>query len=273
VNFGFQSEFGNEWLKLGGIKLFIDGGITGPKASLYRPYPHDVYDFGLLNHSQKDLTQIYVKAHTAGLQIISHTTGEKAQDMVMNSIEAALHELPNTDHRHRLEHAGNYFATPDRMQRMLELGAIPAVNPQFIHAFGFLMEHFYGKRVKNGLFPFRMLLDMGFKLPFSSDSTGTQPEGTNPFWGIWCAVKRESFDGSIIDSEQRISVMEAIRCHTIYSAYAGFEEKIKGSIESGKLADLIVVSDDPLTVSVDKIKDIKVKMTIIGGKIRYNSTD
>ena len=193
--------------------------------------------------------------------------------MVMNAIEAALHELPKNDHRHRLEHAGNYFATEERMQRMLELGAIPAVNPQFIHAFGFLMERFYGKRVKKSLFPFRMLLDMGFKLPFSSDNLGAQPEGTNPFWGIWCAVKRESFDGSVLESKQRISVMEAIRCYTIYSAYAGFEEKIKGSIEPGKLADLIVASEDPLTVPIDKIKDIKVTMTIIDGIIKYKSSD
>jgi predicted amidohydrolase YtcJ len=159
------------------------------------------------------------------------------------------------------------------MERMLGLGAIPAVNPQFIHAFDFLMEHFYGVRVKKGLFPFRMLLDMGFSLPFSSDSTGTQPEASNPFWGIWCAVRRESFDGSILDPEQRISVMEAIRCYTIYAAYSGFEEDMKGSIEPGKLADLIVVSDNPLTVTVDYIKDIKVEMTIIDGKIVYKKPD
>jgi len=271
VNFGFQSGFGSEWLNLGGIKLMVDGGITGPKASLYQPYPHDVHDFGLLNYSQEELTRIYAEAHRAGFQVLSHTTGERAQDMVMNAIDAALHDLPKEDHRHRLEHAGNYFATPERMERMLELGAVPVVNPQFIHAFGFLMEHFYGKRIRRGLFPFRMLLDMGFKLPFSSDATGTQPEATNPFWGIWCAVKRESFDGSILDEEQRISVMEAIRCYTIHAAYAGFEEEVKGSIEPGKLADLIVVSEDPLNVPVDRIKDIKVKMTIVDGKIMYKS--
>lgn len=270
LDFGFQSGFGNEWLRLGGIKLMVDGGITGPKASLYRPYPHDVYDYGLLNYGQEELTQIYVKAHSAGFQLISHTTGEKAQDMVLNAIETAVHECPRKDHRHRLEHAGNYFATAERMQRMLELEAIPVVNPLFIHAFGFLMEHFYGKRIKNGLFPYRMLLDMGFKLPFSSDCTGSQPEGINPFWGIWCAVKQESFDGSILDPEQRISVQEAIRCYTIYAARAGFEEEIKGSIEPGKLADLIVLSEDPLTVPVDEIKQIKILLTIIDGKIVFD---
>jgi predicted amidohydrolase YtcJ len=198
-----------------------------------------------------------------------HTTGERGQDMALNAIQAALHELPRMDHRHRLEHAGNYFATPERMERVKSLGAIPVPNPQFIHSFGFLMEHFYGERIKKGLFPYKMLLDMGFKLPFSSDSTGTQPEATNPFWGIWCAVARESYDGTVMAPEEKISVMDAIRCYTINSAYAGFEENIKGSIEPCKLADLIVVSEDPLSVEIDRIKDITVEMTIIDGKIEY----
>jgi predicted amidohydrolase YtcJ len=131
------------------------------------------------------------------------------------------------------------------------------------------MEYFYGERVKDGLFKYKTLLDMGFKLPLSSDSTGTQPEGTNPFWGIWCVVARKSYDGTVLSPEERISVMDAIRCYTINSAYAGFEENIKGSIEPGKLADLIVVSEDPLSIAMDKIKDIKTEITIVNGKIEY----
>ncbi|UCH01556.1 MAG: amidohydrolase, partial [Candidatus Bathyarchaeota archaeon] len=269
LRLGLQSGFGNEKLNIGGVKLGADGGITGPKAALYQPYPHDVYDFGLLNHTQEELTELVVKLHKGGLQVITHTTGERGQDMTLNAIQAALHELPKKDHRHRLEHAGNYFATLERMERMKELGAIPVPQPQFLHSFGFLMEYFYGERVKDGLFKYKTLLDMGFKLPFSSDSTGTQPEGTNPFWGIWCVVARESYDGTVLSPEERISVMDAIRCYTINSAYAGFEENIKGSIEPGKLADLIVVSEDPLRIAMDKIKDIKTEMTIVNGKIEY----
>lgn len=271
INLTLQKGFGNDWLRIGGIKLFMDGGISGLGALLYQPYPDDVYKFGLQNYSQEEFTQLFIKIHKANLQIWTHVTGEKSQDMVLNAIEASLHEYLNKDHRHRLEHAGNVFATEERMQRMLELGAIPSPQPMNIHAIGFTLEQSYGKRVKKTLYPFRMILDMGFKLPFNSDATGSQPEGTNPFWGIWCAVKRETFDGSILNPEQRISVMEAIRCYTLYSAYADFEENVKGSIEPGKLADLIIVSEDPLTVPVDEIKDIKVTMTIIDGKIVYKN--
>jgi predicted amidohydrolase YtcJ len=249
LRIGLLSGFGNERLNIGGVKLFVDGGITGPKAALYQPYPHDPYDYGLTMRSQEELTRLVVNAHKVGLQVIMHTTGERGQDMALNAIQAALHELPRMDHRHRLEHAGNYFATPERMERVKSLGAIPVPNPQFIHSFGFLMEHFYGERIKKGLFPYKMLLDMGFKLPFSSDSTGTQPEATNPFWGIWCAVARESYDGTVMAPEEKISVMDAIRCYTINS--------------------LIVVSEDPLSVEIDRIKDITVEMTIIDGKIEY----
>jgi len=269
---GLQSGFGNEWLKLGGIKLFADGG--SPNAAIYEPSAFDVHYFGLLHRTQEELNRIYVEALKVGLQVITHTVGEKAQDMVLNAIQAALYELPKKDHRYRLEHAGNYFATPERMQRMLELGAIPVTTPQFLSSIGPLLEGFYGKRIsKLGLYPYKMLLDMGFKLPFSSDCTGVSLKEPNPFYGIWLSVTRKTPDGTVVEASQRISVMDAIRCYTINAAYAGFEENVKGSIEPGKLADLIVVSKNPLSIPVDEIRDLKVEMTIIDGKIVYKSED
>ena len=118
--------------------------------------------------------------------------------------------------------------------------------------------------------PYRTLLEMGFMPPGNSDSMGTEPEALNPWWSIWCAVGRKTRKGKLICPEEGLSVMDAIRLYTTFSAFAGFEEDIKGSIEAGKLADLIVLSDDPFEVPVDALQDIRVITTIVGGRTVYS---
>jgi predicted amidohydrolase YtcJ len=120
-------------------------------------------------------------------------------------------------------------------------------------------------------FIYRTLLDQGFRPPGNSDSLGSMPESMNPLFSIWAAVTRKTRTGELNCPEEIITVMEAIRMYTIDSAYSGFEEKVKGSIEKGKYADLIVLSADPLTVPVDEIRDIKVETAIIDGKIVFQS--
>lgn len=269
LRMGFRSGFGNDWLKLGGVKMFVDGGITAPAAALHDPYPNRPGYYGLLQLSQEELTEKVTNAHAAGLQVWLHTAGEKAQDMSLNAFEQALSATFREDHRHRLEHAANAFCTPERIARYRELGVLPAANSQFIHAFGFVLAKYYGDKAKV-VFPYKTLLQAGLKVPNGSDSTGTQPEGTNPFWGIWCCVARRSFDDSLVCPEESISPMEALRMYTINAAYGANEDKDKGSIEPGKLADMVVVSEDILTVPTDRIKDIKVEKTIVGGEEVYS---
>ncbi|MCP4983436.1 MAG: amidohydrolase family protein, partial [Gammaproteobacteria bacterium] len=114
--------------------------------------------------------------------------------------------------------------------------------------------------------PYRTLLDMGFMPPGNSDSMGTEPESLNPWWSIWCAVTRKTRRGREICPEEGLSVIDAIRLYTTFSAFAGFEEHIKGSIEPGKLADMIVLSDNPFEIPADALKDIRVTTTIVGGR-------
>lgn len=268
IGLGLRSGFGNEQLKLGGVKIFVDGGTSGRGAAMHEPYSNDPENYGSLALSQEKLTELVTLAHNAGFQLCIHACGDRGQDIALKTIEDALNEKPKKDHRHRIEHAGNYFATAERINRMKDLGVIPAPNPQMLNSLGdFLKDHF-GDRAQN-VFSLKSLLNVGIKFPITSDSTGTQPEAANPLWGIWCAVARETYNGKKLCPEEGVTIMDAISMYTINAAYAGFEEDIKGSIEAGKLADMIVLSDNILKVPVDKIRDIEVEMTIIDGKIVY----
>ncbi|UCH02572.1 MAG: amidohydrolase [Candidatus Bathyarchaeota archaeon] len=268
VNLGIQTGFGNQWLRISGVKLFVDGGITGVAAAIYRPYLHQQH-VGVLKTTQEKLTQRVIKAHKAGLRVCLHAVGDKAFDMALNSLDAALKAKPMQDHRHRIEHAGNILCTLERIERMKELGIIPVPTPPFLYSFGDYIETYLGQKRAKTVFVYKTLLNSGFMPPGNSDCAGAEPESINPLFGIWCAVTRKTFNGNILCLEEKISVKEAIRMYTIYAAYAGFEEKLKGSIEPGKLADLIVLSHDILTVPVDTIKQIEIEMTIINGKIVY----
>jgi hypothetical protein len=124
-----------------------------------------------------------------------------------------------------------------------------------------------GARQGDKAVPYRTLLDEGFMPPGNSDCMGTEPEALNPWWSIWCVVARKTRSGRPICPEEGLSVMEAIRLYTTFSAYTGFEEHSKGSIERGKLADLIVLSHDPFEIHVDGLKDVRVTTTIIGGEV------
>ncbi|MCP4236570.1 MAG: amidohydrolase family protein [Aestuariibacter sp.] len=184
--------------------------------------------------------------------------------MAINAVEAALSDTPRTDHRHRIEHfAGDYW--PEGLARLKALGIIPVPTPY--SSLGWYGDDWLETaRPGDKAVPYRTLLDMGFMPPGNSDSMGTEPESLNPWWSIWCAVTRKTRRGREICPEEGLSVIDAIRLYTSFSAFAGFEEHIKGSIEPGKLADMIVLSDNPFEIPADALKDIRVTTTIVGGR-------
>jgi hypothetical protein len=194
-----------------------------------------------------------------------HATSREGQEMAIRAVEAALRELPKSDHRHRIEHfAGDLW--PEGLARLKKSGIIPVPTPYSSlgwYGDAWLDSAQPGERVV----PYRSLLDGGFMPPGNSDCMGTEPEALNPWWSIWCVVGRKTRSGRPICVDEGLSVLEAIRLYTTYSAYAGFEEASKGSLEPGKLADLIVLSDDPFESPVDALKDIRVETTIVGGRV------
>jgi predicted amidohydrolase YtcJ len=267
---GLSKGFGNEFLRLGGIKIFVDGGISSALACFYEAYDYDKTHFGKLAIDQETLNRYVLEGNKAGLQVLMHAAGDKSTDMALEAVERAQEAYFVADHRHRIEHFGNLNPQMHRFRRAKTLGVLPAPNMGFISSFGDQLEYLLGEERSRSSFWGQTLIQEGFKIPGCSDHTGTHPENTNPFYCISCAVNRRTFFGKICSEEERITVTEAIKMYTNYAAYAGFEENEKGSLELGKLGDLIILSHDPWEVLDSEIADIKVVCTIVGGKIIYN---
>jgi predicted amidohydrolase YtcJ len=195
-------------------------------------------------------------AHNLGIQIAVHAIGDKANKALVDLYSRLLEEFPRDDHRHRIEHAS--MLTSDLIYRIRDLGLIASCQPAFIISDGAWLERRLGKERCKMVYPFRSMLDAGVIIASGSDCPVEDP---NPILGIHAMVNREAFI-----PEEAISVEDALKTFTINGAYAAFEEKVKGSIEVGKLADLVILSENPLEIPRERIKEIKVWETIIRGK-------
>jgi len=268
LNLGLKTCFGNDWLKIGGIKLSIDGGMTGCNAAFYEPYVHEPWNTGVVRIPQETLDDLVDRFHRAGHRLCVHAIGDRAYDMILSAYEKALKATPRDDHRHRIEHGpANMLCTPERLEKMKELDIFPLPNINFLYYFGDALYHVLGEKRMESAFPFKMLLEEGFRFSSGTDAPGYMP--VDVLRDIWVCVARKTWDGALVSPEEAISVMDAIKVFTINAAYAGFEEDIKGSIEPGKLADLTVLHEDILSVDPDTIKDIQVDYTIVNGEIVY----
>ncbi|WMX53316.1 amidohydrolase [Peribacillus sp. R9-11] len=264
VEAGVVTGTGDERFKIGPAKLFTDGSSTGPTIATRETYSSDPNNFGILYYSEEEIYQVLGQAHKKGYQITVHAQGDRAIEMYLNCVEKALEESPRKEHRHRIEHAG--ISSPDLQERMKNLELIPIPNPPFPYEFGDIYIQHYGNRV-NHMYAVRDFIDNGIIAAGGSDAPVTD---YNPLLGIHVAVNRRSQSGSEIGVAQSISVMEAIKLYTWNGAYASFEEDIKGSIEVGKLADFVVLTDSILKVNPLHIKDLQVESTIIDGEILYH---
>jgi predicted amidohydrolase YtcJ len=268
LNLGLKTGFGNDMLKIGGIKLSIDGGMTGCNAAFYEPYTHEPWNRGVVRIPQETLDDLVMRFHLAGHRMVVHAIGDRAFDMILDSYEKAVTEAPRSGHRHRIEHGpGNYLCTPERLKRMKDLGIVPLPNINFLYYFGDPLYATIGNERMESAFPFKTLKDAGFRFSSGTDAPGYMP--VDALRDIWTCVVRKTWNGTIVSPGEALSVMDAIRVFTIDAAYAGFEEDIKGSIEEGKLADIIVLAEDILTVNPDSIKDIQVDYTIVDGEVVY----
>lgn len=265
VNAGIYTGLGDDQFKIGPVKLFLDGSSSGPTIWTREPYRNDPNNFGVRYFDQEEVENLLIPAHKKGWQITVHAQGDAAIDMILTCIEKANHLYPRKDSRHRIEHCG--IATPDLIQRMKKQHVIPIPNPAFHDEFGDSYMNHYGERAKQ-MYPLRDFLKAGIPAAIASDCPVTD---FSPLRGIHSALKRKSLSGQTIGEKQTISLLEAIRMYTINGAYASFEENIKGSIEKGKLADLIIFDRSLLRADPEELLEAEVMLTMIDGEPVYTS--
>ena len=269
IELGLITGFGNEWLRVGGVKMSIDGGITGRNACFYDPYEDDEHNHGIIRIQQDELNETVRRCHNAGLRCCVHAIGDRAFDMALGAYENAIEKSPHKDHRHRIEHMGNWLATQERMQRMVRSGIIAIPNIEIGYYVGDAILDCVGEKRLTKAFPFRTLLRNGVIIAGGSDSPGYWP--VDPLRDIAACASRKMRWGEVWVPEERIGVGEAFAMHTTTAAWVGFEENDKGTLEVGKLADLAVLAEDPFEIQPERIKDLKVEMTIVGGEIKYQA--
>ena len=255
---------GTDFLKIGPIKVFADGGFTGPAAYTLEPYRNQGEYRGYLNMPPRELAAHLNEIHDAGWQIGIHAIGDAAIVMVVNILADALERNPREDHRHYLNHFS--MRPPElTMDLMAEHQIHITQQPNFTYTLeGRYVDNLDGWRLQHNN-PLRSPMDHGIKVAISSDIL---PIG--PMVGIYAAVTRKGMTGTVYGADEAITREEAIRAYTATGAYLNFEEDIKGSIEPGKFADMIVLSDDILSVTDEQIMDIQVLGTYVDGKLVYS---
>lgn len=256
---------GDHKFKIGPSKLFLDGSITGQTASMSEGYRTNPDNKGIQYMSQSTVNKIMEKPHQFGCQINAHAIGDSAVEMMVTCIEHVLKKYPRDNHRHRIEHAS--VCTPEMIARMKDLGVIVVIDPAFFYDFGDEYVKYIGSRAEM-MFPAKSLLENGIKVAAGSDSPITDYE---PLIGIQEIVTRKTKNGNVIGEKECASIEDAIRIFTVNGAYASFEEHIKGTIEVGKLADFVVIDGSILKANPEKIKDLKIKQTVIDGEIVYEN--
>jgi predicted amidohydrolase YtcJ len=278
----FVTGYGDEWFRVGPLKVVADGGILIGTAYLREPYGDNtaIYGYrdpqyrGVLSVPRENLIAMAKTANRLGWQMTVHTTGGGATDALLDAYEAADKERPIADRRFTVTH-GN-FPDARAIERARRMGVAFDAQPAWLHLDAAAIRNVFGLGRMRDFLPLRAMLHAGVVVAGGSDhmirfDSRNAINPFNPFFGMWMAVTRRATDGTVVEADQVITREEALRMWTRNGAWLTFEESIKGSIEPGKLADLVVISKDYLACPVDEIKDIEALMTIVGGRVVYRS--
>jgi len=261
---GFEWGADPEWVRPFAVKLFQDGSLfyTAAMSTPVRRHtrPGDQYLF----HSQQELDEMVIDAHTKGWQIWTHANGDLAIQEVLDAYDRALSINPRKDHRHRIEHCP--FPNDAQLDRMAALGVLPSFFPAHIYHWGDDHIDNFGPEKAAHMYPMASALKRGLEFGMHNDSPFTPME---PMVQVSAAVTRKSRNGELLGPAQAISIDQALRALTLGNAYLAFEEDVKGSLEEGKMGDVTILEADPYKVGPDEIKEIQVAMTILNGKVVF----
>jgi predicted amidohydrolase YtcJ len=281
--FNEKTGDGDKWVRVGSLKIFLDGGILTGTAYLSEPWGakaqrifgiDDPTYKGVLNYSREDLVAIVSAANQLNWSFTVHATGGGSVDLLLDVFTEINKEKSIKESRFSIIH-GNFFSS-DAIRLMKELGVYANMQPAWFYKDADAMENILGKERIKAFHPYKSMIEAGIMINGGSDhmvkwdaDEGINPY--NPFQAIGSVVTRKTERGSTIMPSEAITREQALKMYTINNAYASFEESIKGSIEPGKLADMVVLSNDILSCRPDEIKSIKPELTIVGGKIVYSS--
>jgi predicted amidohydrolase YtcJ len=257
-----STGFGDEWIRIGGVKFVADGSASERTMRMSTPYV-GTNDHGILTMTQEQLHEAIDDAHSHGFQVGVHANGDVTIDMVLKAYERALQKWPDPNRRHRIEHCT--LVNPDLVRRIKANGVIPTPFWTYVYYHGEKWKEYGDEKIK-WMFAHRSFLDAGIRVPGASDYT---PGPFEPLMAIQSMVTRTDYKGRVWGANQKVTVDEALTIATINGAHASSEEQLKGSITAGKLADFVFLEKDPHDVPPTEIMNIKVNRTVVGGKTVY----
>ncbi|MGB5347570.1 MAG: amidohydrolase [Woeseia sp.] len=285
---GIHIGFGDEWIRYGAVKAWIDGIMGNSSARFYEPYTHNPASRGIWRDimfpferspdnpedMQSRLERLALLADAHDIQLTVHAIGDEANGYLMDMVERLIEKNGVKDRRFRLVHA--QVMTDRDIERAGRMGVVMEVQPFHTSDDMRWMEERIGRERSRGAYAFRRMWDAGSVVSFGSDSPGTNASRyyLNPLLGIYAAVTRKTLAGAPEGGwfpQEKLTVEQAIQGYTLNTAFAAFEEDIKGSITVGKLADFVVLSDNLRTMNPDAIKDVTVRKTVVGGKVVHEA--
>lgn len=279
-----KTGYGDEWVRIGSLKVLLDGGILTGTSYMQEPWgkkANEIFGIenpsyhGIVNYSREELLAIVSVANEFNWSFTAHATGDGSVNLLLDVFNEVNRSKSIKNSRFSIIH-GNFFSN-EAIKRMNELGVYANIQPAWFYKDADAMEYILGKEKIKTFHPNKSMVDAGVIINGGSDhmvkwDANTSINPYNPFLAMWTMVTRYTEHGTVICPSEAITRQQALKIYTINNAFASFEESVKGSIEPGKLADMAILTDDFLSCPADKIKDIESFMTILGGKIVYSST-
>jgi predicted amidohydrolase YtcJ len=273
VGVGLRSGFGNDWLRIGGIKIFADGALGPKTAAMVEPYEGEPNNRGIVVVDKEEMLQYALRASTAGLSVTVHAIGDRANHDVLDVYEAVRQQEqeqpPAQPLRHRIEHV--QILHPSDLARLAQLNVIASMQPTHATSDMEMADRYWGERTRYS-YAWRTMLDTGALLVFGSDAP---IEAIDPLPGLHAAVTRRRADGfpgpDGWHPEQRLTMPEAVRAFTLAAAETSGQTARQGSISPGKLADLTVFSRDIFTIPPDELLDVEIEGTMVNGRFRHRT--
>ena len=263
---GLLSGFGSECLKLGAVKLLGDGSLSGRTAAVSVPY-ENTNNKGILLRTQEALDEIVQQLDRKGFQISIHAIGDRAVQQVLSSYRKVIGGVGSNVNRHRIEHAG--VLSPEIIQAMADMDVVVAVQPRMLFEQGDGFYNSCGRERIQWVYPYRSLIEAGVHVAGSSDNPVVSPD---PVLGMRDSIMRKTEEGRVLAPEQRLDPKQALTMYNQEAAFSVFEENNLGTIAEGKQADMVILSEDPLSTPPETWeKRMRVEMTIVGGEIVYEA--